>query len=303
MARDHDVGVCALPCAPHTPTVARWRRVVEADYGTRCCAARTGPHENPVPPSHGQDDRAPIALGFVNIRAREAVIVDGVRTPVGRRGGVLSKWHPVDLLADTLRNLLQRDRIDPALIDDVIVGCVLQEEQQAGNIGRHAVLAAGFPESVPAVTVDRQCGSGQQAVSFAAQGVVAGGYDLAVACGVESMSRVPVPAAMIPGAPLGPHYSPRELARYRGRLMMQGPSSDLMNREFEISRAELDAYSAQSHDRAFAASPGTAGPRRPRRRRRDYLARGDRRRPGGGKPATRRRVVSIRSDIHLGEIA
>ena len=188
------------------------------------------------------------------MRAREAVIVDGVRTPVGRRGGVLSKWHPVDLLAETLHNLVQRNRIDPALIDDVIVGCVLQQEQQAGNIGRHAVLAAGFPESVPAVTVDRQCGSGQQAVSFAAQGIVAGSYDLTIACGVESMSQVPMPAAMIPGAPLGPHYSPRELARYQGRLMVQGPSSDLMNREFGISRAELDAYSAQSHDRAFAAS-------------------------------------------------
>jgi acetyl-CoA acyltransferase len=188
------------------------------------------------------------------MRAREAVIVDGVRTPVGRRGGLLSKWHPVDLLAETLRNLVQRNRIDPALIDDVIVGCVLQQEQQAGNIGRHAVLSAGFPESVPAVTVDRQCGSGLQAVSFAAQGIVAGGYDLAIACGVESMSRVPIPAALIPGAPLGAHYSPQELARYQGRLTAPGPASDLMNREFEISRAELDAYSAQSHDRACAAS-------------------------------------------------
>jgi acetyl-CoA acyltransferase len=116
------------------------------------------------------------------------------------------------------------------------------------------VLAAGFPESVPAVTVDRQCGSGQQAVSFAAQGIVGGSYDLAIACGVESMSQLPMPAAMVPGAPLGPHYSPRELARYNGRLMVPGPSSELMNRKFGISREEPDAFSARSHHRAFAAS-------------------------------------------------
>ncbi|PBC47799.1 acetyl-CoA C-acyltransferase [Rhodococcus sp. ACS1] len=185
---------------------------------------------------------------------REAVIVGAVRTPVGRRGGALSAWHPVDLLGQTLRELIERTGIDPAQIDDVITGCVLQQEQQAGNIGRHAVLAAGFPESVPAVTVDRQCGSGQQAVSFAAQGVLAGSYDLAIACGVESMSQVPMPAAMVPGAPLGPHYSPRELARYGGALVAQGPSSELMNEKFDLSRAALDAFSARSHGRALAAT-------------------------------------------------
>ncbi|MFF2108551.1 thiolase family protein [Rhodococcus koreensis] len=185
---------------------------------------------------------------------REAVIVGAVRTPVGRRGGALSAWHPVDLLGQTLRALVERTGIDPAQIDDVITGCVLQQEQQAGNIGRHAVLAAGFPESVPAVTVDRQCGSGQQAVSFAAQGVLAGSYDLAIACGVESMSQVPMPAAMVPGAPLGPHYSPRELARYGGALVAQGPSSELMNEKFDLSRAALDAFSARSHGRALAAT-------------------------------------------------
>ncbi|OHT81502.1 thiolase family protein [Mycobacteroides saopaulense] len=188
------------------------------------------------------------------MRAREAVIVDAVRTPVGRRGGALSNWHPVDLLAHTIDSLLQRNRFDPALIDDVIVGCVLQQDQQAGNVGRHAVLAAGLPESVPAVTIDRQCGSGQQAVSFAAQGVVAGGYNLAIACGVESMSQVPMPAAMVPGAPLGPQYSRRELARYEGRLVAQGTSSELMNRTFGITRQELDSFSARSHARAFAAT-------------------------------------------------
>lgn len=188
------------------------------------------------------------------MQTREAVIVDGVRTPVGRRGGVLANWHPVDLLATTLQNLLHRNTIDPALVDDVIAGCVLQDEQQTGNLGRHAVLAAGFPESVPAVTVDRQCGSGQQAVSFAAQGVIAGSYEVAIACGVESMSQVPMPASMIPGAPLGPQYSPRELARYEGRLVAQGPSSELMNKQWNISREELDAFSARSHQRALAAT-------------------------------------------------
>lgn len=149
----------------------------------------------------------------------DAVIVGAVRTPVGRRGGILSTWHPADLLGATLAELVDRAGIDPELIDDVIAGCVLQSDQQTGNIGRHAVLAAGLPESVPAVTVDRQCGSGQQAVSFAAQAVMAGTQDLVIACGVESMSQVPMPPAMMPGAPLGPQYSPRELARYDGGLM------------------------------------------------------------------------------------
>ena len=129
---------------------------------------------------------------------REAVIVGAVRTPVGKRGGVLSAWHPADLLGHTLRHLVERTGIDPVLIDDVIAGCVLQHDQQSSNIGRHAVLSAGLPESVPAVTVDRQCGSGQQAVSFAAQGVMAGTYDLAIACGVESMSQVRMPSAFQP---------------------------------------------------------------------------------------------------------
>ncbi|MGS2809181.1 MULTISPECIES: thiolase family protein [Nocardia] len=185
---------------------------------------------------------------------REAVIVGAVRTPVGRRGGALSRWHPVDLLGATLAELVQRAAIDPALIEDVIAGCVLQQEQQSGNLGRHAVLAAGFPESVPAVTIDRQCGSGQQAVSFAAQAVMAGSHDLVVACGVESMSQVPMPPAMVPGAPLGPQYSPRELARYDGGLMAQGASSELLNEKFDLGRDTLDAFSIRSHQRALAAT-------------------------------------------------
>lgn len=185
---------------------------------------------------------------------RDAVIVGAVRTPVGKRGGVLSRWHPADLLGRALRELVDRTQVDPALIDDVIAGCVLQHEQQASNIARHAVLSAGLPESVPAVTVDRQCGSGQQAVTFAAQGVIAGTYDLAIACGVESMSQVPMPAAFRPGAPLGPQYGPIELARYDGGLMAQGPSSELMNKRFELSREALDDFSLRSHQRALAAT-------------------------------------------------
>lgn len=184
----------------------------------------------------------------------EAVIVGAVRTPVGRRGGALSAWHPVDLLGATIADLVERADVAPDLIDDVIAGCVLQTDQQTGNMARHAVLAAGLPESVPAVTVDRQCGSGQQAVSFAAQAVMAGSHDLVIACGVESMSQVPMPPAMTPGAQLGPQYSPRELARYDGGLMAQGLSSELMNSRFGFTRAELDEFGMRSHQRAAAAT-------------------------------------------------
>ncbi|WP_440712942.1 thiolase family protein [Gordonia sp. FQ] len=184
----------------------------------------------------------------------EAVIVGAVRTPVGRRGGALRRWHPVDLLGVTLAHLVGTTGVDPALIDDVIAGCVLQSEEQSGNLARHAVLAAGLPESVPAVTVDRQCGSGLQAIGFAAQAVMAGSQDLVVAAGVESMSQVPMPPSLMPGAPLGPQYSPRELARYGGRLTAQGLSSELMNTTFGFSRAELDAFGMRSHRRAAEAT-------------------------------------------------
>ncbi|AYM44910.1 thiolase family protein [Mycobacteroides chelonae] len=187
------------------------------------------------------------------MRAHDPVIVDAVRTPVGRRGGSLSDWHPVDLFALTLRGLADRNPIPLSDIDDVIAGCVLQYGEQTGNLARHAVLAAGLPESVPGVTIDRQCGSGLQAVSFAAQAVASGMQRVVIAGGVESMSRVPMPPAMVPGAPLGPQYSNEEKSRYNGQLTAQGPSSDLLNVTFGVSRAELDEFAARSHERAAIA--------------------------------------------------
>jgi acetyl-CoA acyltransferase len=184
--------------------------------------------------------------------SREAVIVAAVRTPVGRRGGRLKEWHPVDLLAFTLRALVERAAIDPKLVDDVIAGCVSQVGEQAVNVARNAVLAAGFPESVPGVTIDRQCGSSQQAVHFAAQGVISGAYDVAIACGVEAMTRVPIGASYGngPGRPFGP----RMLARYDNGLVHQGISAELIAARWSLSREELDALSLQSHRRAARAT-------------------------------------------------
>src|SRR5574340_571637 len=157
---------------------------------------------------------------------REAVIVDAVRTPVGRRDGALKGWHPVDLLAHTLQAVVQRSKLDPALVDDVIAGCVGQVGEQAFNVARNAVLAAGFPESVPGTTVDRQCGSSQQAIHFAAQGVISGAYDIVIAGGVESMTRVPMGSSYQqgPGAPFGS----RMLQRYNNGLVPQGISAELV---------------------------------------------------------------------------
>src|SRR5579862_2148211 len=135
--------------------------------------------------------------------SRRAVIVDAVRTPLGRRDGMLKSWHPVDLLGLTIKALVARNNLDPALIDDVIAGCVMQVGEQTANVARNAVLAAGFPESVPGTTVDRQCGSSQQAAHFAAQGVIAGSYDIAIACGVECMTRVPMGASVVPSSGAG----------------------------------------------------------------------------------------------------
>src|SRR6187401_2477333 len=129
-----------------------------------------------------------------------AVIVDAVRTAGGKRNGKLSGWHPADLAAETLKALAERNDLDPALVEDVIMGCVMQVGAQALNIGRNAVLAAGWPESVPATTIDRQCGSSQQSAHFAAQGVMAGAYDIVVAAGVENMSRVPMGSSFTPGS-------------------------------------------------------------------------------------------------------
>jgi len=186
------------------------------------------------------------------MQIREAVIVDAVRTPLGRRDGVLKGWHPVDLLAHTLRGLVDRNKLNPALINDVICGCVMQVGEQGVNIGRNAVLAAGFPESVPATTVDRQCGSSQQAVHFAAQGIMAGSYDITIACGVESMTRVPMGASVAsgPGRPFGPAV----MKRYNDSRFNQGISAEMMAERWKLGREELDAYSLESHKRAARAT-------------------------------------------------
>jgi acetyl-CoA acyltransferase len=182
---------------------------------------------------------------------REAVIVDAVRTPVGRRNGMLKGWHPVDLMAQVLRGLVERSGIEPESIDDVIVGCVAQVGEQSLNVGRNAVLAAGFPESVPGTTVDRQCGSSQQAIHFAAQGVVSGAYDIVIAGGVEAMTRVPMGSnSQGPGKPFGPLMN----ERYEHKLVHQGISAELIAQKWELSRAELDAFSLESHRRAAQAT-------------------------------------------------
>jgi len=182
---------------------------------------------------------------------REAVIVEAVRSPVGRRGGKLSGWHPVDLLAEVLRAAVERTGIDPARVEDNITGCVSQTGEQAINIGRNAWLAAGLPEEVPSVTIDRQCGSSQQAAHFAAQGVMAGAYDVAIASGVEHMTRVPmgVTAEQGPGFP----FSQRLLDRYDGRLVPQGISAEIIAERWGLSRTRLDEFSARSHELAAKA--------------------------------------------------
>jgi len=182
---------------------------------------------------------------------REAVIVDAVRTPVGRRDGGLKSWHPVDLLAHTLKTVVQRNRLDPALIDDVVAGCVGQVGEQAFNVARNAVLAAGFPESVPGTTVDRQCGSSQQAAHFAAQGVIAGSYDVAIACGVECMSRVPMGSN---GAGPGKPFGPLMMRRYDDVMFHQGIGAEMMAERWKITRGELDTFSLESHRRAARAT-------------------------------------------------
>ncbi|TME12892.1 MAG: thiolase family protein [Chloroflexi bacterium] len=183
---------------------------------------------------------------------REAVIVEAVRTAVGRKGGQLKDWHPVDLLAQMLSALVQRTKIDAGLVEDVIIGCVSQVGEQSINVGRNAVLAAGFPETVPGTTVDRQCGSSQQAIHFAAQGVLSGAYDVVIAGGVESMTRVPLGSSYMqgPGAPFGSQM----LKRYDNGLVHQGISADLVAQKWEISRRELDEYSLESHRRAARAT-------------------------------------------------
>jgi len=180
--------------------------------------------------------------------SRDAVIVEAVRTPVGRRNGGLAGVHPVDLSAHVLQALAERSGLDPALVDDVIWGCVSQVGEQTLDIARNAVLAAGWPESVPGVTVDRQCGSSQQSVHFAAAGLIGGQYDMVVAGGVESMSRVPMFSSSAGKDPLGPGF----LERY-GVAPNQGIGAEMIADQWGFSRTQLDEFSLASHEKAAAA--------------------------------------------------
>lgn len=181
----------------------------------------------------------------------EAVLVDVVRTPVGRGkpGGALSEVHPVDLAAGVLKAILDRNGLESRQIDDVLLGCVSQVGEQSMNIARQAVLAAGFDETVPGATIDRQCGSSQQAVHIAAQGIIAGAYDAVLVGGVESMSRVPLGSSAAGGSPM----SPRLRARYPDGLVNQGVSAELIAERWGFSRDDLDVYAAESHRRAAQA--------------------------------------------------
>jgi acetyl-CoA acyltransferase len=185
---------------------------------------------------------------------RETVIVEAVRTPVGKRNGGLSGMHAADLSAVVLNELLDRTGIGPEVVDDVIWGCVSQVGDQASNIGRYAVLAAGWPESIPGTTVNRACGSSQQALDFAVQAVMSGQQDVVVAGGVEVMSRVPLGAARATGMP----YGPKVLARYDNFSFNQGLSAEMIAKKWGLSRGQLDEYSVQSHERAAAAQDAGA---------------------------------------------
>lgn len=183
--------------------------------------------------------------------AREAVIVGCVRSPIGKRKGALAGWHPTDLLAFVLRALVERTGVDPERIDDVIGGCVTQVGEQGCNVTRNAWVAGGLPQSVPATSVDRQCGSSQQALHFAAQGVLAGSYDLAIACGVESMTRAPMASNASGG--LGP-FSPDFMAACDGQLKTQFEVAQILAEKWQITREEMDAFALQSHRRAAHAT-------------------------------------------------
>ena len=184
-----------------------------------------------------------------------AVIVDAIRTPLGKRNGRLKEWHPVDLAAQTLKALVERNDFDPALIDDVIMGCVMQVGEQSLNVGRNAVLAAGLPETIPGTTIDRQCGSSQQAAHFAAQGVMAGAYDVVVAAGVEVMTRVPMGSAMADGK-YGFPFGPAVGARYapEGGLVPQGISAELIADKWGLTRDDMDRFGERSQRLARQAT-------------------------------------------------
>ena len=184
--------------------------------------------------------------------ARDAVIIGALRTPFGKRGGQFSAWHPVEMLSFALKGLVERCGIDAADVEDVIGGCVGQVGEQALNVTRNAWLDAGLPETTPATTVDRQCGSGLQAIQFAAQGVMAGGYDLVIACGVENMSRIPLGANV-----LSADKSPMTAAvqeRYGVQQFNQAIGAEMIARKWGLSRGALDEYSARSHERAARAT-------------------------------------------------
>ena len=185
---------------------------------------------------------------------RETVIVEAVRTAVGKRNGGLSGMHAADLSAVVLTELLERTGVSPEIVDDVIWGCVSQVGDQSSNIGRYAVLAAGWPETIPGTTVNRACGSSQQALDFAVQAVMSGQQDVVVAGGVEVMSRVPLGAARATGMP----YGPKVLARYDDFSFNQGLSAEMIAEKWGFSRSRLDEYSALSHERAAAAQDGNA---------------------------------------------
>jgi acetyl-CoA acyltransferase len=185
---------------------------------------------------------------------RNAVIVDAIRTPLGKRNGQLSGWHPADLAAEVLKAVGERNDLDPELVDDVIMGCVMQVGAQAINVGRNAVLTAGWPESVPATTIDRQCGSSQQSAHFAAQGVMAGAYDVVIAAGVEVMSLVPMGASVMV-KDVGAPFTPAMNARYAhlGGLVPQGIGAEMIADKWGISRQQLDEYGLLSQQRAARA--------------------------------------------------
>ena len=185
---------------------------------------------------------------------REAVIVEAVRTPVGKRNGSLSDMHAADLSAVVLNALVERAGVDPEIVDDVVWGCVSQVGDQSSNIGRYSVLAAGWPETIPGTTVNRACGSSQQALDFAVTAVMSGQQDVVVAGGVEVMSRVPLGAARSTGMP----YGPTVLARYGDFSFNQGISAELIAQKWGFSRARLDEYSARSHELAAAAQDAGA---------------------------------------------
>lgn len=184
----------------------------------------------------------------------DAVIVAAARTAVGKRDGALRDWHPVDLSAEVIRALVSRAGIDPALVEDVVWGCVTQSGEQSGNVGRYAALGAGLPESVAGVTIDRACGSSQQAVEFAAAGVIAGHRDVVIAGGVESMTRVPMGSARRAGP--GEAFGPRVTERYQRTGFSQGEGAEVLAQRWNLSRHDVDAYALESHHRAAAAIDG-----------------------------------------------